>query len=454
VNVFNAPFPACDASAIRAYIVTPDGVTNMIALRRTSLIPGEADMYTDVVSYVVRAQDLRPDGTVRATATDEGDISQNDTKSRGGSSQGVNTEVNQPCVKISALCVGSTGENGAITFTGSVTNCGNTALIGLTVTNLYDGGVQAVLFPTNLAIGQVAVFSGSYIPANPCGPNTATLTVFATDQFTSTPRTVTSSTTITCQNTLTQGIQVTKVCPTQPVAPGQLLTFTGSVSNTGNVTLTNIVVVNSLPSANTPIFTRLTLAPGEVVTFNGSYLAPTNCTVADTLTATAASLCGVAVSSTATATCPILTTPTIALSVLCPVEPVTPGGSLTYSGTVRNTGDVTLNDIVVISDVPAPNSTAFSVGSLAPGASATFTSRVSAPANGCALVATFSAMARDACAPDKRATNTITVTCQIVTAPAIAVTLACPPDSPSSGGPITYINRCRSTCVPICLELG
>ena len=46
---------------------------------------------------------------------------------------------------------------------------------------------------------------------------------------------------------------------------------------------------------------NLTVAPGEVVGFTGSYLAPTNCSVADTLTATAASRCGVAVSSVASA---------------------------------------------------------------------------------------------------------------------------------------------------------
>ncbi len=93
-------------------------------------------------------------------------------------------------------------------------------------------------------------------------------------------------TTITCQNTLTPGIKVTKVCPAQPVAPGQMLTFSGSVSNTGNVTLTNIVVVNDQPAPNTPVFTLASLAPGVSANFSGSYLAPTNCSVTDTLTAT------------------------------------------------------------------------------------------------------------------------------------------------------------------------
>ena len=112
ITVFNAPFPACDAGetnpatagAIKAFVVTPDGVTNNITLRRTFLAPGDSDSYPNVVSYVVRAQDIRPDGTIRATAIDQGDIHQNDVNSSGGGNQGVNTQVNLPCVAIAAQC--------------------------------------------------------------------------------------------------------------------------------------------------------------------------------------------------------------------------------------------------------------------------------------------------------------------------------------------------------------
>ena len=120
---------------------------------------------------------------------------------------------------------------------------------------------------------------------------------------------------------------MTAECPPQPATPGQLLTFSGAVSNTGDVTLTNIIVVNNEPSANTPVFTRSTLAPGEVASFNGSYLAPTNCSVSDSLTATAASRCGAPVKSVANLTCPILTTPRIAVTVLCPPFPPCPAAS-------------------------------------------------------------------------------------------------------------------------------
>jgi uncharacterized repeat protein (TIGR01451 family) len=444
VLVFNTPFPACNASEIQAWVVTPDGVTNTVTLLRTTLEPGQSDLYNNVVSYVVRAQDILPDGTLRATANDTGVIHQNDTNSRGGGFQGVNTEVNLPCIALTAQCVGSVGENGAITFTGTVTNCGNNILVGVTVTNFNDNGSFTVLFPTNLAIGQIATFSGSWVPLNPCGPNTATLTTRATDEFTATPKAVTSFTTVTCQNTLNPGIKVTKACPAGQIIPGQMLTFSGSVSNTGNVTLTNIVVVNSQPAANTTVFTRPTLAPGEVVTFNGSYTAPTNCSVADTLTATATSRCGVGVSSVASATCPILTTPQISVTAACPTTPVTPGSTVTYSGTVRNTGNITLKNVAVVSDRPAANTTVFTAPTLAPGASAAFTGSYTVPANACSVTANLNATGQDQCT-SLAVTSPFTSTCPVTTAPAIAVTLACPATPPASGGSVAYTGTVRNT---------
>src|SRR3954447_18587922 len=77
----------CDSSSIQASLVTPDGVTHSLTLVRTTLASGQSDFYSNVVSYVVRAQDVRPDGTVRATASDTGVIHQNDTDSQGGGNQ-------------------------------------------------------------------------------------------------------------------------------------------------------------------------------------------------------------------------------------------------------------------------------------------------------------------------------------------------------------------------------
>src|SRR5436305_4291678 len=80
ITVFNGTGTGpvvCDSTAIQAFVVTPDGVSHPITLTRTTLTSGQSDFYANVVSYVVRAQDVQPDGTVRATASDTGVIHQN-----------------------------------------------------------------------------------------------------------------------------------------------------------------------------------------------------------------------------------------------------------------------------------------------------------------------------------------------------------------------------------------
>ena len=425
-RIFNSPFPACDATGITALVVTPDGHTNDITplLVRNFLSPGQSDFYTNVVTYVVRAQDLLPDGTVRATALDKGTIHQNDTDSHGGGNQGVNTEVNLPCVSISALCLGGVGENGAIRFSGTVTNCGNNTLVGVAITNFVNNGFFSVLFPTNLAIGQSANFSGSWVPSNPCAPSVAVLTVVATDQFTATPRTISSFTTLSCQNTVTPGIHVTKTCPVLPVAPGQLLTFSGTVSNTGDITLTDIVVLNSWPVLNTPVFTLASLAPGATANFTGSYLAPTNCSVTDTLTASASSVCGAPVSSTATATCAITTTPMIAVNLSCPTNAVLQGSLLSYSGVVSNIGGTTLSNVVVISDRPSANTVVFTASVLVAGESATFSGSYQVPTNCCVVTSTVVAHGQDC--SGKTASDEFSKTCNVLTLPKLSIIKICP----------------------------
>jgi uncharacterized repeat protein (TIGR01451 family) len=449
VTVFNglpgSPRTVCDATGILAGVVTPDGLTNMIGLRRTTLLNGQSDFYTNVVSYVVRAQDINADGTVRASAFDNGDIHQNDTDSRANTSQGVNTEVNQPCIQITVQCTGSVGQNGAIQFTGSVLNCGNNTLVGVTVTNFVNNGQFTVLFPTNLLRGQIANFSGSWIPSNPCLPSTATLVARGVDEFTATPQIVTSSASTTCANVLTPGILVTKACPVGPVGPGQLLVYSGSVSNTGNVTLTNIVVVSDQPAPNTIVFTLGSLAPGTLANFTGSYTLPAICSTTSTLTSTAASVCGAGVTNSASSTCPILTAPRIAVTTTCATNPVAPGGVITYSGFVQNSGNITLTNILVVSDRPAPNTTVFTVATLAPGALANFTGSYTLLLdNACATTVTILASGRDNCT-SALVTNTAAVTCGITTAPSIAVTLACPATPVGIGGVITYTGTVRNS---------
>ncbi len=447
VLVFNTPFPACNAGetnsalagAIQAYVVTPDGVTNQLTLKRTFLAPGESDLYTDVVSYVVRAQDILPDGTVRAIATDVGDIHQNDTNSRGGGFQGVNTEVKLACIRITATCSGGVGETGTITFSGTVTNCGNTVLSAITVTNACNGQLISVDFPATLAVGASAPFSGSWVPADPCNPSTGTLTVQGTDLATAIPRTVTSSAAVTCQNTLTPGIKVTRGCAAAPVGPGQVLSYSGSVSNTGNVTLTNVVVRNDINGA-TPIFTVPTLAPGQVVGFDSSYTVPAGsaCSITTVLSATAHNHCsGALITDAISTTCPLITTPAIAVSLACPPNAATAGGPITYSGTVTNLGDVILTNIVVVNNHPAEGTVVANIASLAPGAVGTFAATFATPANTCAISTTVTAWGSDVCSLVS-VTNQASATCPLVSNPHLLVTQICPAAPVAPGGTLTF----------------
>ncbi len=93
VTIFNglpgSPRVACDATGIQASLMTPDGVSHDLTslLVRRTLLNQQNDFYPDIVSYVVRAQDILPDGTVRATASDTGVIHQNDTDSKGAATK-------------------------------------------------------------------------------------------------------------------------------------------------------------------------------------------------------------------------------------------------------------------------------------------------------------------------------------------------------------------------------
>ena len=156
-------------------------------------------------------------------------------------------------------------------------------------------------------------------------------------------------------------------------------------------------MLNNL-SGSTPVFTIASLAPGASADFTGSYVAPTNCSAVSTLTGSGRSICGVAVANAATTTCPILTTPQVLVTAVCPAAAVAPGTVLTYTGTVRNTGDITLQNIVVVSDRPAANTRVFTVAALAPGAAATFTGSYTVPINVCPVAATLTATAQNLCA--------------------------------------------------------
>src|SRR6185503_8803582 len=138
-------------------------------------------------------------------------------------------------------------------------------------------------------------------------------------------------------------IAVTLVCPATASMNGAPITYSGTVRNSGNVTLNNIVVTDSQSSPPT-VLTVPSLAPGASANFTASFTAPANvCSVSSTVNASGTDNCSlVVVSNSASATCTLATNPRIVVTQNCSANPVTPGGVLSYSGSVSNAGNVTL----------------------------------------------------------------------------------------------------------------
>lgn len=439
--VYNNPFPACKTSGVKAWVVTPDGKTNTITLRRTTLNPGESDNYANVATYVIRAQDI-VGGIVKGAAADVAKVHQNETLSDGQASQTVNTMVVTPCIDISATCNGGVGQDGQIAFSGTVRNCGDINLAGVTVTNVVDGVARLIFGPVSLAAGQSTNFSGRYKPANPCSPSTVTFITAGVDQLKQ-PRAVTANTSTTCGISLTPGISIVQSCPTTPATIGGQFTYGGAITNTGDVTLTNVVVVSDQPAAGTVIYSSPALAPKAVANFTGKFTAPANvCSVTVSLRVTAASSCGQAVSANSSSTCPLQGRPAIIVTQNCPANPVAPGEVLAFTGTVKNTGDISLRGIEVVGS--NPNAKVFVIESLDPGAVASFTGSFTTPVDACSVTNTLVASARDVCA-NQAVSNTVITVCTLATSPAIAISEECPATPPPLGGTLTYSATLRNT---------
>ena len=63
---------------------------------------------------------------------------------------------------------------------------------------------------------------------------------------------------------------------------------------------------------------------------------------------------GVPVSDTASATCSIVTTSGISVTEVCPITAGISGGLSSFSGVVSNSGNITLSNVVVVSDRAYP----------------------------------------------------------------------------------------------------
>jgi len=176
-----------------------------------------------------------------------------------------------------------------------------------------------------------------------------------------------------------------------------------------------VYVVNDEPTNNTPVVGPITLAPGTSLSFTNSYIAPTCCClIIDTLSARGQDHCTASnVTATATAVCPLLSLPGIAVIENCPSTPIPMGSLFLFTGYVTNTGDVVLTNVLVYGPL-GTNQTVLGPIQLAPGQAATYFGTYTAVFNTRAV--TVTASAQETCG-GTFATNS--ASCPVVTTPAI-----------------------------------
>jgi len=354
---------------------------------------------------------------------------------------------NTPSIRITKSCPGSpVPPGGLLTYTGAITNTGNITLTNIIVVNSMPAPNTVVFGPASLAPGAGVTFTGSYtVPLDSCGPYSDTLTVSGADKCFG--KVVSASARSDCPGVSTPGISITQNCPPSATPIGSNLVYSATVLNTGNITLTNIAVVSDRPSANTTVFRAASLAPGQSTNFTATFVVPAThdaCTITSSLTATGRDKCtGTTVTANTSATCPVSPSPAISVTKNCPTTAVSPGGTLAFTGTVRNGGNVTLSNIVVTVNRPAEGTVIYSAPSLAPGASANFTGSYATPLDDCSVTDTVSVTALDRCG--NQVSNSTTTTCPLTTAPAVAIGQICPDAAIPPGGEMPLLGWVTNT---------
>src|SRR6266700_2641621 len=334
-----------------------------------------------------------------------------------------------------------------IFFRGTVCNDGDTVLGGITVT---DDPATAITFAgttssgrtydSTLNPGECVNYSGNYQPTgNLCGPFSDTVIASGTDNA-DVPQTVHATNSAVCTVCTSPAISVTKECPPTNGVPGGLLTFSGTVCNTGNVPLTDVTVFNDrvLSTGTSLVASYPLLTNGECRTFSGSEVVPVDvCSITDTLTARGTNICnGVGVVASATTNCPVLTTPQLTVVKLCPATNGLPGGVIGFSVAITNVGNVTVTNIVVVNNQPAPNTPVATIPRLAPGEGTIVSGTEPVPTDVCSITDIVSVSGRDVC--NNPISGSANNTCPVQTTPRLTVAKLCPGTNGLPGGVIGF----------------
>ena len=229
-----------------------------------------------------------------------------------------------------------------ISYTYIVTNTGNMALTGVTVS---DDKASVSCPKTTLAVGEAMTCTASYTitQADLDGGSVTNLATASSDQTDP----VTASKTVVAEQL--PGLSLVKEASLLTFASqGDVISYTYVVTNTGNVTLTGVTVTDDKASVSCP---QTTLAVGESMTCTASY----SVTQADINAGFVTNLASAGSDQTdpVTASKTVNGIQSVGISLKKTASPSTyahVGDVITYSYLVHNTGDVILTNVTVTDD--------------------------------------------------------------------------------------------------------
>ncbi|RMH82995.1 hypothetical protein EA796_17615 [Pseudomonas sp. AOB-7] len=352
-----------------------DTSDDVVVFGPATLNPGQSENYSgDYNTTAIPATDV-------VTATGH----------RNGTSVSATAEAScspdlDPQLSVDKLCtaaLNSAGDGIEVSFMGTVTNTGNVALEDVMVVD--DGGTpgdtsddQTFNIGT-LNAGASANYNGSF---GVLGAVSSSDSVVAsgTDVLGGSP--VSASASASCAADTNPAIAVDKVCTADINASGTGIdvSFNGTVRNVGDVVLTGVTVTDDngtpgVPGDDVTVLGPIDLAPGDSANYSGSFGASGSSST-DTVTASGSDLLtGSPVSETASASCSADVLPALDVTKQCTDAPAF-GMPILFDGSVTNSGNVTLLDVIVTDDNGTPGDTSddvvFNIGNLAPGASANY----------------------------------------------------------------------------------
>ena len=390
------------------------GVTNL-SVTPATLAPGVIG--TATATYTLTQSDIN-NGQITNTAIASGTSPQgNPVQDTSGTSTTNDTPTVTPLPQNPAIALVKTavfndtnadtfaqvGET--ITYTFTVTNTGNVTVNGLVINDALLGVTNLAITPATLAPGAIgtatatytltqsdinngqitntAIASGTSPQGNPVQDTSGTSTTNDTPTVTPLPQNPAIALVKTAVFNDTNADTFAQV--------GETITYTFTVTNTGNVTVNGLVINDALLGVTNLSVTPATLAPGAIGTATATHTLTqsdiNNGQITNTAIASGTSPQGNPVQDTSgtstTNDTPTVTTlpqnPAIALVKTAVFNDTNAdtfaqvGETITYTFTVTNTGNVTVNGLVINDALLGVTNLSVTPATLAPGAIGTAT---------------------------------------------------------------------------------